>query len=93
MSDSFDSSVGANEWLEVVSEVNTTISSLQDIHSQLHSLNQQVEKGGHWKESAGFVSSVSDLVEQVKELEHLYSYLTWLSHINTLRLVVQSVVS
>ena len=85
--------MGANEWLEVVSDVNTTISSLQAIHSQLHSLHPQVEGGGEWEESAGFVGGVSDLVEQVKELEHMHSYLTWLSHINTLRFVVQSLVT
>lgn len=106
------SPAGANEWLEVVGDVQATISSLECVHQQLLLVSRQVEqKGvrelrdtahavegvaelaeqegeGEWRDAAHVVEGVAKLVEQVEELDCLHTYLTWLSHISTLRYVL-----
>ena len=87
-----DSSVGGNEWLEVVSDVHTTISSLQSLHTKLDSLSLQVQgtglSGQPWQEAGLVAEGVAKLVEQVEELEQLQCYLTWICHISKLRSVM-----
>ena len=84
-----DSSVGGNEWLEVVSDVHATVSSLQSLHTKLDSLSLQVQGTGQpWQEAGLVVEGVAKLVEQVGELEQLQHYLTWICHISKLRSVM-----
>lgn len=81
------SSLDTNEWLVVVGEVETTVSSLQNLQQQLLSVCEQVLKEGQWEEASHAVSSLAELVDRVRELDHMNAYLTWLGRIFTLRYI------
>lgn len=75
------------DWLKVVGDLQSTVSDLQSLNQQLQVVSQEVlgQRKGQWEESQGCVGVVSDLVGQMEELDHMHAYLTWISHINTLR--------
>lgn len=76
------SSLDSNIWLVVE---RTAFCSLQNFQQQLFSVSELVHKGDQWEEGSHVVSSVAELVGQVRATEDMYAYLSWLRHIHTLR--------
>ena len=94
-----ESSIGCNEWLEVASEVESILSDLESLQTEMELISKQMLDGRHWwaEEVRGeekveqgegttrIMKSLTKLVNEVEELERLRAYLTWISHINHLK--------
>ena len=76
---------GVREWLEVVTEATSTLSTLGSLQQQVITLSASVVGGEEWQQAESLVSGLQELVQQVLELKQLEAYFKWLKQIQSLR--------